>query len=243
MSSHVTPSIKKGKKRKKHDTRCATGVDGRAERTPVARNKKKYQVNAIRILVNEPGGGLTNVTGKIARKESPVFALSTSTSRPNRFTTRARVPEPPLIHHPPVYPANRTTYHPIPSRSSSIPSQKNRQKLPFASMLLLCQHSHYVSANSKPLLYLFRVYDILYFTFFNYFFLFVNIRRAVSLPSAYCQTTYLLASASFSLFLSLSHPDLVSFNLLARAFSPRRVFPTRLSPLTFSISLSLAVYK
>lgn len=38
---------------------------------------------------------------------------------------------------------------------SSAPVTENRQKLPFASMLLLCQHSHYVSANSKPLLYLF----------------------------------------------------------------------------------------
>jgi len=86
-----------------------------------------------------------------------------------------------------------TRFQNSPSRESrdtpSYPSQKNRQKLPFASMLLLCQHSHYVSANSKPLLYLFRVYDILYFTFLIIF-LFVNIRRAVSLPSAYCQTTY-----------------------------------------------------
>lgn len=39
-----------------------------------------------------------------------------------------------------------------------------------ASMLLLCQHSHYVSADSKLLLYLFSLYDIFYFTFLIIFF-------------------------------------------------------------------------
>lgn len=37
-------------------------------------------------------------------------------------------------------------------------------------MLLLCQHSHYVSADSKSLLYLFSRYDIFFLLyFFNYF--------------------------------------------------------------------------
>lgn len=233
MSSHVTSSIKKGKRKTRHAyerqrvARQVSTVERKEEEISSERNS--YSCQRTR-------GGLTNVTDKIARKERSVFVLSTSTSRPNRFTTRVRVPEPPSIHHPRV----SCESHDVPSRSSSIPSQKNRQKLPFASMLLLCQHSHYVSANSKPLLYLFRVYDILYFTFFNYFFC----SLILDVPCLYHQPTAKLPISSLPP-LFLSHPDLVSFNPLVRASSPRRVLPTRLSPLTFSLSLSffLAVYK
>lgn len=106
---------------------------------------------------------------------------------------------------PTTCPASRATRFVRTLRTITTLTRRIRQKLPFASMLLLCQHSHYVSANSKPLLYLFRVYDILYFTFFNYFFLFVNIRRAVSLPSAYCQTT--LSSFFILYYLPFSTPN------------------------------------
>lgn len=78
-------------------------------------------------------GGLTNVTGKIARKESPVFVLSTSTSRPNRFTTRARIPESPLNHHPRVsreshdVPSHSVPFlvHPVTEKSTKAPLRQH----------------------------------------------------------------------------------------------------------------------
>lgn len=106
---------------------------------------------------------LINVMSEVARKESLALVHSRHILQNEpiqhvhallKFTT-SRVPR------------NRATYHPQ-------PSQKNRQKLPFASMLFLCQHSHYVSANSKPLLYLFRVYDIFYTLLFLIIFFFVR---------------------------------------------------------------------
>lgn len=133
----------------------------------------------------------------------------------------------------PRVPRNRATYHPQ-------PSQKNRQKLPFASMLFLCQHSHYVSANSKPLLYLFRVYDIFYTLLFLIIFFCSLI---LDVPCLYHQPTAKLPISSFpplvSLLLRPSHSRRVS--------SPRRVSPTHLSlPLSllsrFINSIVLLIY-
>lgn len=67
---------------------------------------------------------------------------------------------PSVILLPPAYLRSHRT--PVTGKSTKAPLRQHASPL--------CQHSHYVSANSKPLLYLFRVYDILYFTFFNYFF-------------------------------------------------------------------------
>lgn len=119
----------------------------------------------------------------------------------------------------PRVPRNRATYHPQ-------PSQKNRQKLPFASMLFLCQHSHYVSANSKPLLYLFRVYDIFYTLLFLIIFFCSLI---LDVPCLYHQPTAKLPISSF--------PPLVS--LLLRPSHSRFLPSPGTSDSPFSPSLSL----
>jgi len=107
-------------------------------------------------------------------------------------------------------------------------------------MLFLCQHSHYVSANSKPLLYLFRVYDIFYTLLFLIIFFCSLI---LDVPCLYHQPTAKLPISSFpplvSLLLRPSHSRRVS--------SPRRVPPTHLSlPLSllsrFINSIVLLIY-
>lgn len=129
------------------------------------------------------------------------------------------------LAHPTRKPIGHTRSQNSPSRESHdtpcCPSQKNRQKLPFASMLLLCQHSHYVSANSKPLLYLFRVYDILYFTFLIIFFC----SLILDVPCLYHQPTAKLP-ISLALLPPRSSNSLLRNSLRSRrASSPRRVPP------------------
>lgn len=120
MSSHVTPSIKKGKKEKTRHAlrdRCrrSNGKNPcREKQEEISSERNSYSCQRTR-------GGLTNVTGKIARKESPVFVLSTSTSRPNRSIhhtcTRSRTT---LNSPPPCIPriARRTIpFRPVPRPS------------------------------------------------------------------------------------------------------------------------------
>jgi len=188
---------------------------------------------------------IINVTGKIARKKSQsLFFLPYLAYLGQIDLTRARAPKThPLF----LLSPNCATYHSVPSHPT--PSQKNRQKLPFASMLLLCQHSHYVSANSKSLLYLFRVYDILYFTFLIIFFC----SLILDVPCLYHQPTaklliphfrfFLTFFLSLSLSLSLFHPaNLFSFNPLARAALSPLAGYFLLSSLSFSLSLSLSQF-
>lgn len=68
-------------------------------------------------------------------------------------------------------------------------------------MLLLCQHSHYVSADSKLLLYLFSRYDIFYFTFFIISFFFLLI---LDVPCLYHQPTAKKTTYRSFIFLSFS---------------------------------------
>lgn len=123
-------------------------------------------------------------------------------------STRARAPK---AHRPTCPAESRERRHP------PQPSQKNRQKLPFASMLFLCQHSHYVSANSKPLLYLFRVYDIFYTLLFLIIFFCSLI---LDVPCLYHQPTAKLPISSFPPLV----PPLLQPSHSRRASSPRRVF-------------------
>ncbi|KAL6266363.1 hypothetical protein P5V15_003218 [Pogonomyrmex californicus] len=134
---------------------------------------KKVKISQL-ANVSMSTGELMNVMGKIVRKETLIFAFSITFYIPDKPIYNTRFQNSPSPRIPRfarrISPCSIPIPIPIPVPSHPTPSRKNRQKLSFASMLLLCQHSHYVSANSKPLLYLFRVYDILYFTFLIIFF-------------------------------------------------------------------------
>lgn len=99
-------------------------------------------------------GKLIDVKERSRAERKPlayVHSRHVTSCKTNRFNTCTRAPK--TLSPVRVRPARKRgsdTRRTIPSRH-----RKNRQKLPFASMLFLCQHSHYVSANSKPLLYLF----------------------------------------------------------------------------------------